>query len=123
MLAFARTPILQFAPSARSYMYLGVALARLEDHENAGAAYKKAIAMDPAEPLFRLNYGKAGRLGGQGELVRASTGPAMCNIRTEHGFTFCSSSSSNLTRPCIVHRMCLFVFFCNGVMYHIGWAW
>lgn len=38
-------------------MYLGVALARLEDFDNAAAAYHKAISMDPSEALFRLNYG------------------------------------------------------------------
>eukprot|EP00879_Flechtneria_rotunda_P022285 GHRR01023513.1.p1 GENE.GHRR01023513.1~~GHRR01023513.1.p1 ORF type:complete len:155 (+),score=28.66 GHRR01023513.1:292-756(+) len=41
---------------AHSYMYLGVALARLEDYENAVAAYNKAISMNPTEPLFHLNY-------------------------------------------------------------------
>jgi tetratricopeptide (TPR) repeat protein len=41
-----------------SYMYLGVALARLDDYDNACAAYEKACQMDPQEPAFRLNYGR-----------------------------------------------------------------
>ncbi|WIA13166.1 hypothetical protein OEZ85_006758 [Tetradesmus obliquus] len=41
---------------AHSYMYLGVALTRLEDHDNAAAAYRKAVSLEPAEPLFHLNY-------------------------------------------------------------------
>lgn len=41
-----------------SYMYLGVALTRLEDHDNAAAAYRKAVSLEPAEPLFHLNYGE-----------------------------------------------------------------
>jgi len=38
-------------------MYLGIALTRLEDHDNAAAAHNKAISMEPEEPLFRLNFG------------------------------------------------------------------
>uniref|UniRef100_A0A383V8L7 Uncharacterized protein n=1 Tax=Tetradesmus obliquus TaxID=3088 RepID=A0A383V8L7_TETOB len=41
---------------AHSYMYLGVALTRLEDYDNAAAAYRKAVSLEPAEPLFHLNY-------------------------------------------------------------------
>lgn len=44
--------------SCCSYMYLGVALSRLDDFDNACAAYNKAINMDPAEPMFRLNFGE-----------------------------------------------------------------
>ncbi|GLC34848.1 Bardet-Biedl syndrome 4 protein [Pleodorina starrii] len=43
---------------AHSYMYLAVTLARLDDVENACAAYEKAIQMAglPGEPVFHLNY-------------------------------------------------------------------
>ncbi|GBG90004.1 hypothetical protein CBR_g50096 [Chara braunii] len=41
-----------FAPS---YMYLGIALAKLEDLENACAAYDKAIELE-RDHLFELNY-------------------------------------------------------------------
>lgn len=41
-----------------SYMYLGVTLTRLQDDENACAAYEKAISMDAQEPVFHLNYGR-----------------------------------------------------------------
>jgi tetratricopeptide (TPR) repeat protein len=41
-------------------MYLGVALTRLEDYDNAAAAYRKAISIDPEEPLFHLNHGEMG---------------------------------------------------------------
>ncbi|GLI61293.1 hypothetical protein VaNZ11_003647 [Volvox africanus] len=43
---------------AHSYMYLAVTLARLDDFENACAAYEKAIQMagPPGEPVFHLNY-------------------------------------------------------------------
>jgi Bardet-Biedl syndrome 4 protein len=41
-------------PSA--YMYLAVTLAKLDDHDNACAAYEKAIEMDPGDHLFHLNY-------------------------------------------------------------------
>lgn len=50
-----------------SYMYMAVALSRLDDMDNACAAYEKAmqIAGMPGEPLFHLNYAimlcKAGR--------------------------------------------------------------
>jgi len=40
---------------ASSYMYLGLALARLEDFENACSAYDKAVEMD-SDHLFELNY-------------------------------------------------------------------
>ncbi len=45
---------------AHSYMYLAVTLARLDDFENACAAYEKAIQMAgaPGEPVFHLNYGE-----------------------------------------------------------------
>ncbi|KAJ9507015.1 hypothetical protein QJQ45_004689 [Haematococcus lacustris] len=41
-----------------SYMYLAVALSKLEDIDNACAAYEKAIQMCgvPGEPVFHLNY-------------------------------------------------------------------
>lgn len=39
-------------------MYLGIALSRLDDFDNACAAYNKAISMDPAEPVFHMNYGE-----------------------------------------------------------------
>eukprot|EP00775_Hariotina_reticulata_P011878 gene11878-12022_t len=54
---------------AHSYMYLGIALTRLEDCDNAAAAYKKAISMDPTEPLFRLNF--AVLLANSGDLQRS----------------------------------------------------
>lgn len=43
-----------------SYMYLAVTLSRLDDFENACAAYDKAITMagSPGEPVFHLNYGE-----------------------------------------------------------------
>lgn len=41
---------------AHSYMYLAITLSRLDDFDNACAAYEKAIQMD-SEPLFHLNYG------------------------------------------------------------------
>ncbi|KAG2433899.1 hypothetical protein HXX76_008252 [Chlamydomonas incerta] len=43
---------------AHSYMYLAVTLARLDDYDNACAAYDKAIQMAgvPGEPVFHLNY-------------------------------------------------------------------
>jgi hypothetical protein len=43
-----------------SYMYLALALAQLDDPDNAAAAFARAIAMEPAEPLLRLNHGAAG---------------------------------------------------------------
>lgn len=39
-------------------MCLGIALARLDDPDNAAAAYNKALSMDATEPLFHLNYGE-----------------------------------------------------------------
>jgi len=44
---------------AHSYMYLAIALSRLEDFDNACAAYDKAIGVagSPGEPVFHLNYG------------------------------------------------------------------
>ena len=42
---------------AHTYMYLAVALAKLDDVDNASAAYEKAIEMDD-DMMFRLNYGK-----------------------------------------------------------------
>lgn len=38
-------------------MYLAVALAKLDDIDNASAAYEKAIEMDD-DLMFRLNYGE-----------------------------------------------------------------
>ena len=37
-------------------MYLAVALARLDDVDNASAAYEKALELDD-DMMFRLNYG------------------------------------------------------------------
>jgi Bardet-Biedl syndrome 4 protein len=42
---------------AHSYMYLGVTLARLGDHENAVHAYERAVEKEPGDFLFRLNFG------------------------------------------------------------------
>ncbi|CAG9461157.1 unnamed protein product [Pedinophyceae sp. YPF-701] len=41
---------------AHSYMYLGLALSRLEDFENACLAYEKALELED-DYVFRLNYG------------------------------------------------------------------
>ena len=38
-------------------MYLAVALAKLDDVDNASAAYEKAIELND-DMMFRLNYGK-----------------------------------------------------------------
>eukprot|EP00955_Chlamydomonas_euryale_P103187 365471-Chlamydomonas_euryale.AAC.5 len=45
-------------PSLRSYMYLAIALSKLDDQDNACSAYEKAISLaaEPGEPLFHLNY-------------------------------------------------------------------
>lgn len=43
-----------------SYQLMALALTQLEDADNARAAYERAIALDPADPLTRLNYGGAG---------------------------------------------------------------
>jgi tetratricopeptide (TPR) repeat protein len=40
-----------------SYMLLGVALARLDDPDNAAAAYERALQLAPDELLLLLNYG------------------------------------------------------------------
>lgn len=40
-------------------MLLGVALERLEDPDNARAAYERSLALDPQEPLAHLNYGES----------------------------------------------------------------
>ncbi|KAL0055485.1 hypothetical protein WJX82_001054 [Trebouxia sp. C0006] len=40
---------------AHTYMYLAVALAKLDDVDNASAAYEKAIELDD-DMMFRLNY-------------------------------------------------------------------
>lgn len=37
-------------------MYLAVALAKLDDVDNASAAYEKALELDD-DMMFRLNYG------------------------------------------------------------------
>jgi len=42
---------------AHTYMYLAVALAKLDDVDNASGAYEKAIELDD-DMMFRLNYGK-----------------------------------------------------------------
>ena len=42
---------------AHTYMYLAVALAKLDDIDNASAAYERAIELDD-DMVFRLNYGK-----------------------------------------------------------------
>jgi len=41
---------------ATSYMYLGVALSRLDDFDNACSAYEKALELDPDDHLFHLNF-------------------------------------------------------------------
>ena len=41
---------------AHTYMYLAVALAHLDDVDNASAAYEKALELDD-DMMFRLNYG------------------------------------------------------------------
>ena len=41
---------------AHTYMYLAVALARLDDVDNASAAYEKALELDD-DMMFTLNYG------------------------------------------------------------------
>ena len=43
---------------AHTYMYLAVALAKLDDVDNASAAYERAIELDD-DMVFRLNYGKS----------------------------------------------------------------
>ncbi|KAF8067394.1 BBS4 [Scenedesmus sp. PABB004] len=43
---------------AHSYSYLGIALARLDDPDNAAAAHAKAVGLAPGEPLLHLNYGE-----------------------------------------------------------------
>ena len=42
---------------AHTYMYLAVALAKLDDVDNASAAYEKALELDD-DMMFRLNYGR-----------------------------------------------------------------
>uniref|UniRef100_A0A7R9VKW0 Uncharacterized protein n=1 Tax=Chlamydomonas euryale TaxID=1486919 RepID=A0A7R9VKW0_9CHLO len=46
------------ADFAHSYMYLAIALSKLDDQDNACSAYEKAISLaaEPGEPLFHLNY-------------------------------------------------------------------
>ena len=39
-----------------SYMYLGVALSRLNDFSNGSIAYQRSIEMNPNDHLVRLNY-------------------------------------------------------------------
>jgi len=46
---------------AHTYMYLAVALAKLDDVDNASAAYEKAIELDD-DMVFRLNYGRVTNL-------------------------------------------------------------
>ena len=41
---------------AHTYMYLAVTLAKLDDVDNATAAYEKALELDD-DMMFRLNYG------------------------------------------------------------------
>ena len=57
-----------FAPS---FMYLGVALAKLNNFESAKSAYDQAITMQPGDHLFHLNYAisltNAGRMIGAAE--------------------------------------------------------
>ena len=40
----------------RTYMYLAVSLARLDDFDNSCAAYDKAVSIDAADLTTRLNY-------------------------------------------------------------------
>lgn len=44
--------------SPNSYMYLGMALHKLSDPDNAVAAYDKAISLEPADPLLVHNFGE-----------------------------------------------------------------
>jgi len=44
------------AEDARCYTYLGVALCRLDDYDNAYAAYDKSIELMKHDPISRLNY-------------------------------------------------------------------
>eukprot|EP00898_Chlorokybus_atmophyticus_P002464 jgi/Chlat1/3218/Chrsp22S03499 len=55
---------------ASSYMYMAVALARMEDFENACAAYEKALDLE-SDPLFLLNYSITLAL--RGDLTAASS--------------------------------------------------
>ena len=60
---------------AHTYMYLAVALAKLDDVDNASAAYEKAIELDD-DMMFRLNYGEWSYLPlGKLENFRASMKP------------------------------------------------
>ena len=51
-------------------MLMAVALAHLEDPENATAAYEQAVSLDPRDPAVPLNY--AVFLAGQGDAVGAA---------------------------------------------------
>jgi Bardet-Biedl syndrome 4 protein len=55
---------------ASSYMYLGIALSRLEDFDNSSSAYDKAIELDANDHLFHLNY--AISLYNNGQAARAA---------------------------------------------------
>lgn len=41
---------------AKAYMYLAIALSRLDDFDNACAAYEKALEILPGDYLTHLNY-------------------------------------------------------------------
>lgn len=62
-----------------SYMYLGMALYKLSDIDNAVAAYVKAISLGPADPLLHLNYGKRALTGVGGAAVAHHN--ASCNMQ------------------------------------------
>jgi hypothetical protein len=69
-------------------MYLGMALYKLSDIDNAVAAYDKAISLGPADPLLHLNYGKRALIGWVVPLWHAIMLAATCKpyaaARSEH---------------------------------------
>jgi len=61
---------------AHTYMWLGVALAALDDADNACFAFERAIEKDASEPSFHLNYGRFEGLGVAGVLSGARAAAA-----------------------------------------------
>ena len=59
-----------------SYMYLAICLSRLDDIDNAIAAYEKAVAME-ADHLFHLNFAITAWQGGKREKAREQWGMFM----------------------------------------------
>jgi tetratricopeptide (TPR) repeat protein len=79
-------------------MYLAIALARLDDYDNACAAYEKACGMDPGEPAFRLNYG-----GGRGRTSAGAGGsvtPALCGAAAGREWAWAWVAAGALLRHC-----------------------